>query len=68
MANLITQEDLSIVLQQSAAKQTMKFKIEVLDENLKIIGNIECGLTSGSMSINAESDIRRSANFIVQPT
>lgn len=68
MANLITQEDLSIVLQQSAAKQTIKFKIEVLDENLKIIGNIECGLTSGSMSINAESDIRRSANFIVQPT
>lgn len=68
MANIITQEDLSIVLQQSAAKQTMKLNIEVLEENQKIIGKIECGLTSGSMSINAESDIRRTANFIVQPT
>lgn len=68
MANIITQEDLFIVLQQSAAKQTMKLNIEVLDENQKIVGKIECGLTSGSMSINAESDIRRTANFIVQPT
>ena len=68
MANIITQEDLFIVLQQSAAKQTMKLSIEVLDENQKIVGKIECGLTSGGMSINAESDIRRTANFIVQPT
>lgn len=68
MADIITQEDLLIVLQQSAARQTMKLKIEVLDSNQKIIGIIECGLTSGSMSINAESDIRRTANFVVQPT
>lgn len=68
MADIITQEDLLIVLRQSAAKQTMKLKIEVLDLSQKIIGIIECGLTSGNMSINAESDIRRTANFVVQPT
>ena len=68
MADIITQEDLLIVIQQSAASQTMKLNIEVLDANQKIIGKIECGLVSGNMSINAESDIRRTANFVVQPT
>ncbi len=67
MADIITQEDLLIVLQQSAAP-TIKLKIDVLDANQKIIGNLECGIQSGSMSINSESDIRRTANFIVQPT
>ena len=68
MSDIVTQEDLLIVLQQSAASQTMKLNIEVLDTNQKIIGKIECGLVNGNMSINAESDIRRTANFVVQPT
>ncbi len=67
MADIITQEDLLIVLQQSAAP-TLKLKIEILDSNQKIIGNLECGLQSGSMSINGESDVRRTANFTIQPT
>ncbi len=67
MADIITQEDLLIVLQQSAAP-TLKLKIEVLDSNQKIIGNLECGLQSGSMSINGESDVRRTANITIQPT
>lgn len=68
MANIITQEDLTLVLSQSAATQTMKLKIEVLDENQKIIGILEPDITSGGMSINGESDVRRTANFVVQPT
>ena len=68
MADIITQEDLTLVLSQSAAPQTMKLKIEVLDSNQKIIGILEPDLTNGSMSINGESDIRRTANFVVQPT
>lgn len=67
MADIITQEDLLIVLQQSAAS-TLKLKIEVLDSNRTIIGNLECGLQSGNMSINGESDIRRTANLTIQPT
>lgn len=68
MADIITQEDLTLVLSQSAAPQTMKLKIEVLDSNGKIIGTLEPDITSGSMSINGESDIRRTANFVIQPT
>lgn len=68
MADIITQEDLTLVLSQSAAPQTMKLKIEVLDSNGKIIGTLEPDITSGSMSINGESDIRRTVNFVVQPT
>ncbi len=67
MADIITQEDLLIVLQHSENPH-LKLKIEVLDQDKKIIGNLEPDITSGSMSINGESDIRRTANFIVQPT
>ena len=67
MANIITQEDLLIVLQHSS-KSHLKIKIEVLDSNQRIIDILECGLTGGSMSISGESDIRRTVNFIIQPT
>lgn len=64
MSYIVTQEDLILVLQHS---QTVQLKIEVLDQNQKIIGTIY-GIVSGSMSINGESDVRRTANFVVQPT
>ena len=67
MADIITQEDLLIVLQHSS-NPMLKLKIEVLDEQQKIIGNLECDIQSGSMSINGESDVRRTANFVIQPT
>lgn len=64
MSNIVMQEDLMLVLQHS---QTVQLKIEVLDQNGKIIGTIY-GIVSGSMSINGESDVRRTANFVVHPT
>ena len=67
MADMITQEDLLIVLQHSANPH-LKLNIEVLDSGQKIIGTLNCGITSGSMSINGQSDIRRTANFVVQPS
>ena len=67
MADIITQEDLLTVLQQSAAP-TLKLKAEVLDSDQKILGALTCSLTSGAMSITGDSDIRRSANFVIQPT
>lgn len=67
MADIVTQEDLILVLSQSASPQ-LKLRIEVLDTNQTIIGNIDCGITRGSVSISGESDIRRSASFVVQPT
>lgn len=67
MAEIITQEDLLIVLQHSA-NPMLKLNIDILDSNQKIIESLECGVQSGSMSINGESDIRRTANFVIQPT
>lgn len=67
MSNIITQEDLILVLSQSASPK-IDLKIEVLDDlSQKIIGTIY-GVVNGSMSINSESDVRRTANFVVQPT
>ncbi len=67
MADIITQEDLLIVLQHSADPK-LKLNIEVLDANRKVTGSLNCGIQSGSMSINGESDIRRTAGFVLQPT
>ena len=67
MTDKITQEDLLIALRQSAAP-AIKLKIEVLDADQRVIGVLTCGLTGGSMSISGESDIRRTASFVVQPT
>ncbi len=67
MANIMTQEDLLIVLQHSADPK-LKLNIEVLDANRKVTGTLNCNMQSGSMSINGESDIRRTAGFVVQPT
>lgn len=64
---IITQEDLMIVLQQSACSPTLKLKIEVLDSEQKIVGTIE-GVVSGNMSIDGNSDVRRTTNIVVQPT
>ena len=67
MADIIKQEDLLIVLQHSSDPR-LKLNIEVLDSNQTIIDSLNCGLTSGSVSINGESDVRRTANFTIQPT
>lgn len=67
MADIITQEDLLIVLQHTS-NPMLKLNIEVLDSNQRVIDTLNCGIASGSMSINGQSDIRRTANFVVQPT
>lgn len=66
MSYMITQEDLTLVLQRSY-KQKIKLRVEVLDDKQKIVGMIE-GIVSGGMSISGESDVRRTANFVVHPT
>ncbi|MBO5054864.1 MAG: DUF5048 domain-containing protein [Lachnospiraceae bacterium] len=67
MSNIITQEDLMLVLQQSAVPQTVRLKIEVLDSSQQIVGTIS-GIVSGSMSVSGDADIRRTANFVIHPT
>ncbi len=67
MADIITHEDLLIVLQHSSDPR-LRLNIEVLDSSQRIIDTLNCGLAGGSMSINGESDVRRTANFTIQPT
>ncbi|MCM1186616.1 MAG: hypothetical protein NC251_04245 [Lachnoclostridium sp.] len=66
MADIITQEDLVLVLSQSTSPK-LDMKVEVLESSGKIIGTVH-GVVNGSMSINGEADVRRTANFVVQPT
>ena len=64
MADIITQEDLILVLSQSASPK-LDLKIEVLDSfSGKVIDTIN-GAVSGSMSINSESDVRRDRKSVV---
>lgn len=63
---VITQEDFTLILSQSAAPQTAKIRVEVLDSG-KVVGAIN-GIVSGSISISAESDVRRTCNLTVCPT
>ena len=67
MSYALTQEDLMLVLQQSSAPQTCRLKVEVLDKNETYVGEID-GIVSGSCSIDAESDVRRTAQLTVSPT
>lgn len=67
MAEFITQEDLLVVLQHSSDPR-LRLNIEVLDAKQKVLDTLNCGLTGGSVSINGESDVRRTANFTIQPT
>ena len=67
MAEFISQEDLLVVLQHSSDPR-LRLNIEVLDAKQKVLDTLNCGLTGGSVSINGESDVRRTANFTIQPT
>jgi len=62
----ITNEDLNLILHQSASP-TPKLLLEVLDENYKVIDTITT-LVSANLSINSESDVRRNGSFTIQPT
>lgn len=63
----ITNEDLKLVLQQSASPQTPKLVLDVLNPEGKVISTINT-VISGNLNINSDTDIRRSGNFTVQPT
>lgn len=63
----VTQDDILLVLRQSAAPQTPRILIEALNPDGTVAGEIE-GIVSGNMSIDSASDIRRTGSIVVQPT
>lgn len=65
----ITNEDLKLVLHQSASPQAPRLVLEVLDADKRVADTITITtLVSGSLNINADSDIRRSGSFTIQPS
>ena len=63
-----TQDDVMLVLRQSAISPRMKIKIEVLnDADMTTAGTI-WGTVGGSFSIDGSSDVRRSGSIEIHPT
>ena len=65
MSYFITQKDKALVNQRLI---DIKIKIDVYDDMGIYIDSIECGLISGTCTIDAASDIRRTANFTLIPS
>lgn len=56
---IITQQDTRIVIQNN---KTILYKIELLNSTMAVINTLEGNLISDSLSISAESDVRRTYN------
>lgn len=60
----ITNRDKKLITQKIL---DIRFKMEVYDENNHVLDNIEGGIVSGSSSISADSDVRRTFNIEIIP-
>ena len=60
MSYNVQQEDIDILFQQNL---NIEIKIEILNENKKIINELQADTISGSISEDANSDVRRTANL-----
>lgn len=53
---IVTQKDIEVLMQSD---KTLFYKLELLNEDLKVVDLIEGNLISDNISISADSDIRR---------
>lgn len=60
----ITNRDKKLVTQNILE---LRFKMEIYDENNRILDTLEGGIVGGSLSINADSDVRRTFNVDIIP-
>ena len=60
----ITNRDKKLITQKI---MDLRFKLDVYDENNRILDSMEGGIVSGSSSINADSDVRRTFNVDIVP-
>jgi len=56
---IVTQQDIDLLMQST---KVLYYKLELLNEDLKIVESIEGNLISDNISISADSDIRRTYN------
>ena len=60
----ITNRDKKLITQNILE---LRFKIEIYDDNNRILDTLEGGVVGGSLSINADSDVRRTFNVDIIP-
>ena len=60
----ITNRDKKLITQRIIE---LRFKMEVYDENNYVLDTLEGGIVGGSLSINADSDVRRTFNVDIIP-
>jgi hypothetical protein len=60
----ITEKDKKLVTQNI---MEIRFRLEVYDEKNRVLDNLEGGIVSGTLSINADSDIRRTFSVNIIP-
>ena len=60
----ITNRDKKLITQKILE---LRFKLEIYDENNHVLDTLEGGIVGGSLSINAESDVRRTFNVDIIP-
>lgn len=59
MSYIVTQKDIELLMQSD---KTLYYKLELLNEDMKVLDCIEGHLISDSLSISADSDVRRTYN------
>lgn len=64
MNRLIEQTDLNLTYQHVI---NIWVKVDVYDKDMVYIDTIDCALISGSFSMDASSDVRRTASFVLYP-
>ena len=64
MSYIIQESDKKLIKQHVL---NIRIKIDVYDKDQIFIDTIECGLVSGTCNIDANSDIRRTATFVLIP-
>ena len=64
MSYMIQESDKRLIQQHSL---NLRIRIDVYDKDENYIDSIKCGLVSGSCNIDANSDVRRTASFVLIP-
>ena len=64
MSRIIEQSDLNLVDQHVL---NLSIRVEVYDKDLNYLDSMDCALISGTFSMDASSDVRRTASFVISP-
>ena len=64
MNRMITQDDLNMTLQHV---MNIWIKVDVYNKDFEFVDSMDCALISGTFNMDANSDVRRTASFVIAP-